>query len=213
MARTATRPVTADGRSTVVTSPIDGQVLRVLNEGGGLVQAGTPVLEIGDPTALEVVIDVLTSDATRIRVGCDVVLERWGGEPLHGTVRRVEPSAFTRLSALGVEEQRVNVIVDLDDSNAALGTLGDGYRVEARIVVWSTADALQVPASSVFRLGEAWAVFVNSGGKAGLREVQLGEWGERFVEVLDGLAEGDEVVAYPSDAVTDGTRIRGGDSS
>lgn len=211
MARMATRPGQADGRSTTVPSPVDGQVLRVLNEGGGLVQAGTPIMEIGNPAALEVVIDVLTGDATRVKVGCRVVLERWGGAPLQGSVRRVEPSAFTRISALGVEEQRVNVIVDLDDAPEQWSTLGDGYRVEARIEVWSTPEALQVPVSAVFRLGQDWAVFVNEGGRATLRTVELGEWGAQVVEVRGGLEEGEEVVAYPSDAIDEGVLIHGGE--
>lgn len=208
MARMAVRSVANDGRRTVVEAPSDGLVLRVFDEGGGLLQAGSPILEVGDPEALEVVIDVLTADATRIQVGCDVVLERWGGEPLRGIVRLVEPSAFTRASALGVEEQRVNVIVDPVGPSEGWSALGDGYRIEARIVVWTHADAVQVPVNSLFRDGDGWAAYVLEGGKAVRRPVTVGEWGNRSAQVLEGLLEGDEVVSYPSDAVHDGVRVR-----
>lgn len=209
IARVAARPASSDGRQVAVEAPVDGIILRVVDEGGHLVQAGSPVLEMGDPTALEVVIDVLTVDAPRIRAGCDVILERWGGDPLRGTVRQVEPSAFTRVSALGVEEQRVNVIVDPVGSPEQWVALGDGYRVEARIVVWSTQNAVQVPVNALFKSGEEWAVFVVVGGRAQLSVVEVGEWGSQTVQVLGGLSEGDEVVSYPSDAVEDGIRVQG----
>lgn len=208
MARMAVRPVLGDGRQRVAASPVDGVVLRVFNEGGGLVQAGTPILEIGDPSALEAVIDVLTSDATRVEVGCAVVLDRWGGPPLQGRVQRVEPSAFTRVSALGVEEQRVNIVVDLTAPPSEWSELGDGYRVEAGIVVWEDPDVVQVPINALFQHMDGWAVFVREAGRAVLRPVTIGEWGDRTAEVLAGLDEGEQVVAYPSDAISDGLRIR-----
>ena len=131
-------------------------------------KAAQTILEVGDPSALEVVVDVLSQDATRIPAGAAALIERWGGKnPLRGHVRVVEPSAFTKLSALGVEEQRVNVIIDMDDDRELWSSLGDGYRVEARISVWEGEDVLKVPASAVFRSEEAWATFVVEGGDCG----------------------------------------------
>jgi len=152
---------------------------------------------------------VLSQDATRISPGAPVVIERWGGKnPLHGHVRVVEPSAFTKLSALGVEEQRVNVIIDLDDDREFWSTLGDGYRVEARISVWEGQDVLKVPASAVFRSEEAWAAFAVEDDTAMLRAVEIGESNGLETQVLSGLDEGDEVVAYPSDSVRDGVSVK-----
>lgn len=192
-----------------ITSPVSGQVLQVFQESEGVVQGGTPILEVGDPAALEIVVDVLSQDATRIRPGAPVLIERWGGQnPLHGHVRIVEPSAFTKLSALGVEEQRVNVIVDLDDDRKLWSTLGDGYRIEARISIWEGEDVLKVPASAVFRSEEAWATFAVEDDTAVLRSVQIGESNGLETQVLSGLREGDEVVAYPSDSVRDGVSVK-----
>lgn len=192
-----------------ITSPVSGQVLQVFQESEGVVQGGTPILEVGDPAALEIVVDVLSQDATRIRPGAAVLIERWGGQnPLHGHVRIVEPSAFTKLSALGVEEQRVNVIVDLDDDRKLWSTLGDGYRIEARISIWEGEDVLKVPASAVFRSEEAWATFAVEDDTAVLRSVQIGESNGLETQVLSGLREGDEVVAYPSDSVRDGVSVK-----
>lgn len=209
--RAALRTVTnesADGEAIRARAPIAGQVLRVLHESAGPVAAGTPLVEIGDPGSLEVVVDVLTTDAVRIQPGCRAYLQRWGGErTLAGHVHRVEPSAFTKLSALGVEEQRVNVVIDFADPRAAWDALGDGYRVEAAIVVWQGGDVLTVPSGSVFRHGEEWAVFVREGGRARLRPIRTGEWGPDRVQVIDGVEEGDDVVLYPSDRVADGVRV------
>ena len=183
-------------------------MLKVFQESEGVVQAGTPIVEVGDPAALEIVVDVLSQDATRIPDGAPVTIERWGGKtPLDGHVRVVEPSAFTKLSALGVEEQRVNVVVDLDEERDRWSTLGDGYRVEARISVWEGEDVLRLPASAVFRAEEAWATFVVEEGTAVLRAVEIGETNGLETEVLSGLEEGDLVIAYPSDSVRDGVSV------
>lgn len=197
------------GEQMEILSPIDGQVLKVLQRSEGVVQAGTPVIEVGDPAALEVVIDVLSQDATRIPPGAPTEIVRWGGaRPLRAHVRTVEPSAFTKLSALGVEEQRVNVIVDLDEPHEAWASLGDGYRVEARISVWQGDDVLFVPASAVFRHGDAWATFVIEGGDARVRVIELGQTNGLETEVLSGVEEGETVIAYPSDSVRDGVAVR-----
>jgi HlyD family secretion protein len=198
-----------EGEHLEIVSPVAGQVLKVFQESEGVVQGGTPILELGDPAALEMVVDVLSQDATRIPAGAPTLIERWGGKnPLRGHVRIVEPSAFTKLSALGVEEQRVNVIIDMDDERDLWSSLGDGYRVEARISVWEGADVLKVPASAVFRSEEAWATFVVEDGTAVVRTVKLGETNGLETEVLSGLEEGDTVIAYPSDSVRDGVSVK-----
>jgi len=198
-----------DTEQLEISSPVAGQVLKVFQESEGVVQGGTAIVELGDPGALEVVVDVLSQDATRIPGGAPTTIERWGGKiPLRGHVRVVEPSAFTKLSALGVEEQRVNVIIDLDEERERWSTLGDGYRVEARISVWEGEDVLRLPASAVFRSEEAWATFVVEEGTAALREVEIGETNGLETEVLSGLEEGAVVIAYPSDSVRDGVSVR-----
>lgn len=189
-----------------VRAPEGGQVLRVLEESERIVAAGTPLVELGDPAALEIVVDVLSSDAVRIRPGAPVLVEEWGGDrPLQARVRRVEPSAFTKVSALGVEEQRVNVLADLRE--APLG-LGDGYRVEARIVVWEAPDVLRAPASALFRSGKRWAVFAVEDGVARRREVEVGHRGTDAVEVLGGLDAGERVILHPGDRLEDGARVQ-----
>jgi HlyD family secretion protein len=165
-------------------------------------------LQIGDPAALEIVVDVLTTDAVEIRTGAPVRIERWGGDAtLAGHVIRVEPSAFTRLSALGVEEQRVNVIIGLDGPPAAYAALGDGYRVEVGIVVWEQAGRLLVPVGAVHRQGDGWAAYVVEAGRARLRSVRIGQRNGTDAEVLEGLREGERVVLYPTDNVEDGARV------
>ena len=199
----------AEGEQLDIVSPVAGQVLKVFQESEGVVRGGTAILEVGDPSALEIVVDVLSQDATRIPAGASTLIERWGGKnPLHGHVRVVEPSAFTKLSALGVEEQRVNVIVNMDDDRDLWSSLGDGYRVEARISIWEGRDVLKVPASAAFRSAEAWAAFLVRGGTAVVRTVELGETNGLETEVLSGLEEGDTVIAYPSDSVRDGVSVR-----
>jgi HlyD family secretion protein len=186
---------------------VTGVVLRVHQESEGVVQPGTPLLEVGDPTRLEVVVDLLTTDAVRVRPGAAVTLQRWGGEPFSGWVRRVEPSAFTRLSSLGVEEQRVNVIIDPEGEGWA--GLGDGFRVEAEILVLETGDVTRVPASAVFRSGNGWAVFRVQDGRARLVQVEVGVRTPELVEVVAGVEPGDRVVVYPGDQVADGVRVEG----
>jgi HlyD family secretion protein len=191
-----------------IPSPVSGRVLRVEHESGGVVAPGAPLIEVGDPAALEVVVDVLTSDAVRIPPMAHVRLEQWGGDaPLGGHVHIVEPSAFTKISALGVEEQRVNVVVDFDEPHDSWSRLGDGFRVEARIVTWAQDGILVAPASAVFRRGEAWAVFVDEGGRARIREVTVAERNASRVHVTRGLSAGDRIVVHPSNAVSDGARI------
>ncbi len=191
----------------VVPSPITGQVLKVIQQSEGVVQAGTPLLELGDPRALEIAVDVLTSDAVHITPGAQASIERWGGAPLKGRVRVVEPSAFTRVSSLGVEEQRVNAVIDLEAPYDAWKALGDGYRVEARIVVWRDQDVLNVPTSSVFRHGDGWATFVVDAGVATLRPVQIGRRTGTHVQIVEGVTAGEQVVKHPSDRVSDGVEV------
>jgi HlyD family secretion protein len=191
-----------------IRSPVSGRVLRVLRESEAVVPAGEPLIEIGDPTDLEIVVDLPSSDAVRIREGAVVVIDAWGGEePLAGRVRRVEPFGFTKISALGIEEQRVNVIIDLLDSPEARLALGHGYRVLARVVVYAADDVLRVPSGALFREGRDWATFVHEEGRARLRRVEIGPSDGRMAEVRSGLAEGEEVVLHPSDQIADGVRI------
>ena len=186
-------------------SPVDGRVLRVLQESERVVDFGTPLLEMGDPSALEIVVDVLSRDAVKVKPGALVLVENWGGEgSLNARVRLVEPAGFTKVSALGVEEQRVNVIVDLDDPPRSLG---DAYRVDARIIVWESDDVLKIPTSAIFRKAGAWHVFVIRSGRAVLRKIGVGHRSSREVEVLSGLEGGETVVAHPSDRVDDGVRV------
>lgn len=207
-ARLVERPGTAGVRDIDVVSPIDGVVLRRHRESEAVVPAGEPLLEIGDPGGLDIVSDFLSTDAVRVEKGADVLIEQWGGEAmLRGRVRRVEPSAFTKVSALGVEEQRVNVIIDFDDGEEAWNALGDGYRVEVRIVTWQDENALVVPTGALFRRGEDWAVFVAEDGNARLRTVRLGPRNPTGAQVLDGLTEGELVVLYPPDLLEDGARV------
>ena len=189
-----------------VRSPAAGRVLRVLEESERIIAAGSPLLEIGDPDSLELVIDVLSTDAVRIHPGARVIVKDWGGDgALEARVRRVEPSGFRKVSALGVEEQRVNVIADLAEPNPALG---DGYRFEAMIVVWEGPGVLQVPASALFRQAGDWSVFLVEGSRARRRDVKIGQRGGFAAEIREGLTEGETVVLYPSDRLADGVRIR-----
>jgi len=189
-----------------VRSPVAGSVLRIHEESERIVGAGTPLLEVGDPADLEIVVDVLSADAVRIRPGAEMEIDDWGGErPLRARVHRIEPSGFTKVSALGVEEQRVNVLGDFVDG---AGNLGDGYRVEARVVVWEAPDVLRVPGSALFRREERWHVFVVERGRARLRAVEVGQRGTFEAEVRSGLEEGQRVVLHPSDRVKDGARLR-----
>lgn len=190
-----------------IRSPISGLVLRVFQESAGLVAGGTRLLELGDARDLEMEIDVLSTDAVRIRPGARVIVDHWGGPaPLAGRVRLVEPAGFLKVSALGVEEQRVNIIADFTDPPELRKPLGDAYRVEARIVI-SEGEALRVPSGAVFRSGSGWACFAVRDGRAVLTPVTVGRTNGLETEVLIGLAEGDTVALHPSDRVRDGSRV------
>ena len=191
-----------------VTAPIAGRVFRVLQESAGVVAQGTPLLEVADPADLEIVVDVLTSDAVRIRPGAPVRIERWGGDaPLDARVRLIEPSGYTKLSALGVEEQRTNVVIDLTSPPAVWQALGDGFRVDARIVVFRADDALKVPASALFRDAEGWAAFVVERGRARKRPVVSPRRSAREAQIEGGVAEGETVILYPTDVIADGVAV------
>lgn len=190
-------------------SPVSGRVLRVLEESSRVLSMGAPIAEVGDPSDLEAVIEVLSRDGTLLQAGMKAELEHWGGgTPLKARVRLVEPAAFTKVSALGVEEQRVNVIVDLLTPPAERGQLGDQFRVEGRVITWETDRALKLPAGALFRRGDQWAVFVMEGGVARTQIVQVGRQSGTEAQVLSGLQEGQEVVLYPSDRVQDGRRVK-----
>ncbi len=202
----------SSARTTVgrveVRSPVAGRVLRVVQESAAVVPAGTPLVEVGDPRDLEVVVDLLSTDAVAVRPGAEGWIEGWGGgTPLPVRVRLVEPSGFTKVSALGVEEQRVNVILDFAGPADGQAALGDGYRVDVRIVVWARPDVLQVPVAALFRDGDGWATFVVEDGRARRRAVQVGHRTERAAEVLSGLDEGETVILYPGDRVEEGGRV------
>lgn len=198
----------ADQGQMRLYSPIDGAVLRVFQESVAVVEAGTELIEVGNPTDLELIIDVLSTDAVKINPGNRVIVDHWGGEaPLEGVVRLVEPSAFTKISALGIEEQRVYVIVDLVTAPTDRPTLGDRFRVEASIIVWEGERVLQIPTSALFRDGAEWAVFQVVDGRAVVRPVGVGRQNGRTTQLLDGLAEHDEVVLHPSDQLRDGVRV------
>ena len=204
------RPISGgqDNPAVELRSPVDGVVLRRLRESEAVVPQGEPLVEVGDPSRIEVVADYLSTDAVRIRPGQRATVERWGGAVLPATVRRVEPSGFTKVSALGVEEQRVNVIVAVDGDMAQ--GLGDRYRVDVRVVVASRADVVRVPVGALVRNGDGWAVFAVERGRASWRPIAVGERNEQQAEVRAGLAEGAAVVAFPDRAIADGTRISTG---
>lgn len=195
-------------RHVDVLAPISGRVLRVHQKSAGVVQAAAPLVEIGDPSVLEVVVDLLTTDAVHVTPGTLVVVRGWGGDTeITARVRQVEPSAFTRPSALGVDEQRVNVVIALTDPRDRWAALGDGYRVEARLVLWQAPQVLKVPQGAIFRYGDHWAVFRVDEGIAHLVPVTVGHRGETEAEITGGLAEGVTVAVYPGDRVKDGVRV------
>jgi len=195
-------------RHVDVLAPVSGGVLRLYHESAGVVQAGTPLLEIGDPAALEVVVDLLTTDAVHVSSGTPVIITGWGRErTLSGRVRRIEPSGFTRPSALGVDEQRVNVIIAITEPRANWLELADSFRVEARIVLWEAQQVLKVPQGAVFRHGNGWAAYRIEGDRALLTPVRIGHRGDTEVEVLAGLTEHTPVAVHPGDRVKDGVRV------
>jgi HlyD family secretion protein len=191
-----------------ITAPVPGLVLKIVQESETIAQPGAPIMEIGDPRDLEIVVDVLSTDAVEIRPGADVVIENWGGQGvLAGHVRRVEPAAFTKISTLGVEEQRVNVLVDISSPPEQWASLGDAYRVDTRIIVFTQDNATIVPAGALFRRGETWHVFVVDDGRAQVRAVTLLRRSGRLVAIAEGLAPGERVIVYPSDRITSGARV------
>jgi HlyD family secretion protein len=201
-------PVTGGGRTIELRAPVSGAVLKRLHESEAVVPPGEALIEIGDPSRIEIVSDLLSTDAVRVSPGLPVHVEQWGGaDALAARVRRVEPSGFMKISALGVEEQRVNVIIDFADPAAAGRALGDAYRVEVRIVTWSSEQVTAVPIGALFRRGNDWAAFVRSGDRAVLRVVKLGHRNNEAGEILEGLQPGDTVVLHPPDTLTDGARI------
>jgi len=193
-----------------VRAPVSGLVLAVSQESETVVQAGTPILAIGDPRDLEVVVDVLSTDAVEIRPAADVRIEHWGGPGvLAGRVRRIEPAAFTKVSTLGVEEQRVNVLIDIVSPQKDWSGLGDAYQVDARISIFERDDVMLVPVGSLFRTGNAWNVYVVKDGRAQLRAVTLLRRSASAAAVESGVQPGERVIVYPSDRIADGIRVRG----
>jgi len=191
-----------------IIAPIDGFVLNVYEENARVVAVGTPIMEIGDPRDLEAEIELLSSDAVAVAVGAAVTIEQWGGGvPMHGRVSLVEPGGFTKISALGVEEQRVKVRVEFLDPPPAAARLGDRYRVEARIVTWHRDNVLQIPTGALFRRGNDWMTFVVEAGRAHLRKVDIGHNNGIAAEVSAGLSEADAVIVYPPDGVNDGAAV------
>ena len=192
-----------------VVSPVNGRVLKVTRECEGPVRTGDSLLEVGDPSVLEVEVDVLSADAVKIKPGMKVLFERWGGEqPLEGIVRIIEPVGFLKISALGVEEQRVLIISDFTSPAEQWQRVGDGYRVEAKFILWHEDDVLQIPASSLFRYQQGWAVFVVDNHHAKRRVVKVGQRNGLVAQILEGISEGEQVVNHPSDDVEDGRRIK-----
>jgi HlyD family secretion protein len=201
-------PGDADTWRFEIHAPVSGRVLRVFQESSAIVTPGQQLLEVGDPSDLEIEIDVLSSDAVKIAPGAKVILEHWGGDaPLLGQVRVVEPSGFMKRSALGVEEQRVNVIIDFVDPPEKRRRLGDAYRVEARIVIWSAENVLKVPSGCLFRHGDDWAVYAISEGRAELRRLAVGRSNALETEITSGLEEGAVVILHPGDKIQPGIRV------
>ncbi len=197
-----------NGIETVnIVSPVAGRVLAVPQESEGVVQAGTPVLTVGDLSRLEVVVELLSTEAVQVAKDAAVRLDGWGGAELNGRVLRVEPAGFTKISALGVEEQRVNVVVAIEAPTAEFAMLGHDYRVEAAIETWRAEDVIQAPSAALFRHGEGWAVFRAEKGRARLTPVETGRDNGRVTEIRSGVEEGVSVVIYPGEDIRDGARI------
>ena len=213
VARTALRYSAAQqaGRpseTVAIQSPVSGRVLKLIHESEGVVQAGQALVEIGDPRGLEVEVEVLSADAVKLTPGTRTLLERWGGEwPLEAEVRTVEPVGFTKISALGVEEQRVLVIADIVSPPEEWQRLGDGYRVEAQFVLWEEAEVLQIPGNTLFRRGDGWAVFVIEAGMARRREVTLGRRNGLAAQVLSGVQQGETLIVHPDEAIDEGVEV------
>ncbi len=191
-----------------ITAPVNGRILQIINFSERVVSAGDPLMEIGDPEEMEVFADFLSTDAVRIQAGQAVVMTGWGGDQaLHGRVRYVEPFGFTKVSALGIEEQRVNVIIDFVSSNQNRTRLGHGYQVDVSVIIWEQNDILTVPLTALFRDHQHWAVFVMQDGRASLQQVELGQRNGVVAEVVSGLIAGQQIVLHPSNRIVDGVRI------
>lgn len=209
LARLAPSNPEATGRIVTVTAPVNGVVLKRLRESESIVPAGDPLVEIANPQQLEIVADLLSTDAVRVTPGARAIIEQWGGDKtIDARVRRVEPAGFTKISALGVEEQRVNVVLDFVDRAAASTALGDAYRVEVRIVLWEAPKVLLVPTSALFRVGESWAVYLVDADRARRVAVTLGHQTGQTAEVVSGLSEGTRVILHPIDSLADGARVK-----
>ncbi|MCF8473345.1 MAG: HlyD family efflux transporter periplasmic adaptor subunit [Emcibacter sp.] len=191
-----------------VHAPVDGKVLRILHESEGVIPTGTPLVEVGNPENLEIVIEMLSRYAVKIRAGDMALIKRWGGgQNIRAQVRVVEPSGYTKISALGVEEQRVNIILDFIDPIEIWRSLGNAYRVEASIIVDKAENGLVIPVSALFRHNEQWSVFILKEGRALLQAVSVGRKNDWEAEIISGLDERDQVIIHPGNNVTDGTRI------
>ena len=205
--RFAAKPATAQ-ESITIRAPVAGAILKIPRKSEGVVAAGQALMEIGDPRALEVEVDVLSADAVRLQPGTRVEFERWGGEgKLEGRVRVVEPVGFTKVSALGVEEQRVWVIVDFTSPASQWQVLGDGYRVEARFILWEDSNVLQVADSALFRDGDGWALFKIKNDRAVKIDVRVGQRNGLHAQILSGVEEGDRVIVHPDDQISDGVAV------
>lgn len=190
-----------------IRAPVTGSILRIIQESEGVVQAGTPLIDIGNPSDLEVVADLLSTDAVSVAAGAPVLIDGWGGSQIRGRVARVDPAGFVKISALGIEEQRVRTTIDFVDPPEAWSRLGHDYRVIVHIPVWSASDAITVPVAALFRKNENWAVFAVNSGRTRLMPVQIGQRNNRVAEVISGLAVGDQVVLHPSDRIQEGVSV------
>ena len=206
-ARAALLALNHGGAGTVeIRAPLDSRIFGIPERSGRAVLPGDPIMTLGNPHEIEAVIDLLSEDAVKTTVGDRAFLVDWGGpHPLNGSVKSVESSAFTKVSALGIEEQRVHVIVSIPNPPPAIG---DGYRVQGRIVVWSSPDALQVPVGALTRFGERWGAYVVDGGRAHSRTLQIGHRGDEAAEVISGLRANERVILHPSDAIADGVKVK-----
>jgi HlyD family secretion protein len=190
-----------------VLAPASGQVLKIIQDSEAVVLPGAPLVDIGNPLDLEIVADLLSTDAVQIKVGAPVRIDGWGGPTIKGRVVRVDPAGFLKVSALGIEEQRVRVTIDFADPPEAWSQLGHDYRVIVHVVIWNADDAFAVPISALFRKGDDWAVFAVENGRAQTAIVKIGHRNNRVAEVVSGLAAGDRVVVHPSDRIADGVRV------
>jgi HlyD family secretion protein len=199
---------TNHGRIVAMHTPVDGRVLKIHRESEGVVSSGEPLIDIGDPGKLEVKVEVLSVDAVKIKIGTPVFFERWGGDPALGKVRLIEPAGFTKISALGVEEQRVRIVADIISPPESWQRLGDGYSVDARFIIWEGKDILQIPAGALFRKDKYWAVFVVKNKRAHLRQVEIGHRTGLVAEIVSGIFEGEMVIMHPDELIKDGTYVR-----